>query len=193
MLSLTAPTIQHVETAAPQTPSRDDTALIDQIAVVVLTHNRVHLLQQCVENVLLRTSAATREIVIWDNASTDGTADYLQSLVDPRIRVVASEQEHWPERIRPGIQAHDSPLFHRTGRRRRRRTAGVGPDDAPSVLATSGRRLLGCGSRGRSSRSRVPVPASHSPARVHARGGERGEASQRACRWRLCDDVAGAQ
>jgi GT2 family glycosyltransferase len=69
-----------------------DTALVDQIAVVVLTHNRVHLLQKCVENVLLRTSAATREIVIWDNASTDGTADYLESLDDRRIRVVASEK-----------------------------------------------------------------------------------------------------
>jgi hypothetical protein len=30
------------------------------IAVVVLTHNRVDLLRKCVENVLLRTSDATR-------------------------------------------------------------------------------------------------------------------------------------
>jgi GT2 family glycosyltransferase len=64
----------------------------DTIAVVVLTHNRVHLLRQCVENVLQRTSTATREIVIWDNASTDGTAAYLESLDDPRIRVVRSKE-----------------------------------------------------------------------------------------------------
>lgn len=62
------------------------------IAIVVLTHNRVHLLHKCVENVLLRTSAATREIVIWDNASTDGTAAYLESLDDPRIRVVSHSE-----------------------------------------------------------------------------------------------------
>jgi GT2 family glycosyltransferase len=62
------------------------------IAVVVLTHNRVVLLQKCVENVLLRTSDATREIVIWDNASTDGTGAYLESLDDPRIRVVRSDE-----------------------------------------------------------------------------------------------------
>ena len=62
------------------------------IAVVVLTHNRVHLLQKCVENVLLRTSNATREIVIWDNASPDATPEYLSSLEDPRIRVVQSEK-----------------------------------------------------------------------------------------------------
>jgi GT2 family glycosyltransferase len=58
------------------------------IAVVALTHNRVHLLRRCVENVLGRTSELTTEIVIWDNASTDGTAEYLHALDDPRIRVV---------------------------------------------------------------------------------------------------------
>jgi GT2 family glycosyltransferase len=60
----------------------------DGIAVVVLTHSRLHLLRRCVENVLARTSAATREIVIWNNASTDGTRAYLDALNDARIRVV---------------------------------------------------------------------------------------------------------
>jgi GT2 family glycosyltransferase len=59
-----------------------------RVAVVVLTHNRVHLLRQCVENVLAKTSQQTGEIVIWNNASTDATSDYLESLEDPRIRVV---------------------------------------------------------------------------------------------------------
>jgi GT2 family glycosyltransferase len=63
----------------------------DGIAVVVLTYNRAHLLRKCVENVLLRTSDATREIVIWDNASTDATPEYLASLDDPRIRVIRSD------------------------------------------------------------------------------------------------------
>jgi GT2 family glycosyltransferase len=58
------------------------------IAVVVLTYNRLHLLRQCVENVLARTSSKTTEIVIWNNASDDGTSQYLDSLTDRRIRVV---------------------------------------------------------------------------------------------------------
>lgn len=62
------------------------------IAVVVLTFNRVHLLRRCVENVLQRTSPDTTEIVIWNNASTDGTAAYLDSISDPRIRVVNHEE-----------------------------------------------------------------------------------------------------
>ena len=58
------------------------------IAVVVLTHDRLHLLRQCVENVLARTSELTTEIVIWDNGSSDGTSEYLDGLDDPRVRVV---------------------------------------------------------------------------------------------------------
>src|SRR4051794_13036049 len=34
------------------------------VAVVVLTHDRVHLLRECVENVLMRASPLTSEIVI---------------------------------------------------------------------------------------------------------------------------------
>ena len=76
----------------PEPVEGQDVAPDDGIAIVVLTHNRVHLLQKCVENVLFRTSDATREIVIWDNASTDATREYLESLDDPRIRVVLSEK-----------------------------------------------------------------------------------------------------
>jgi GT2 family glycosyltransferase len=75
------------------------------IAIVVITYNRLHLLRQCVEKVLLRTSEATGEIVIWDNASTDGTADYLDSLDDPRLTVV-----HHPENIGQNAYARAIPL-----------------------------------------------------------------------------------
>jgi O-antigen biosynthesis protein len=62
------------------------------ISVIVLTHNRAHLLKRCVEDVLLRTSPSTEEIVIWNNASEDETSSYLSSLQDPRITVVQNEQ-----------------------------------------------------------------------------------------------------
>jgi GT2 family glycosyltransferase len=60
----------------------------EQIAVVILTCGRVHLLRQCVENVLSKASDATREIIIWSNGATDDTNDYLRSLDDPRVHVV---------------------------------------------------------------------------------------------------------
>jgi GT2 family glycosyltransferase len=65
---------------------------MDTIAIVVVTYNRVHLLRQCVENVLARVSDATSEIIVWDNASPDGTREYLKSLnFDPRVRLVLHE------------------------------------------------------------------------------------------------------
>jgi GT2 family glycosyltransferase len=69
------------------------------IAIVVITHNRVDLLRRCVEDVLARTSDKTKEIVIWDNASVDGTGDYLRGLQEPRVRAV-----HHPENI--GMNAY---------------------------------------------------------------------------------------
>jgi GT2 family glycosyltransferase len=62
------------------------------IAVVVLTYNRLHLLRRCVEDVLLRTSGKTSELVIWNNGSTDGTKEYLETLTDPRLRIVHSAE-----------------------------------------------------------------------------------------------------
>ena len=75
------------------------------IAVVVLTYNRVHLLRQCVERALLRTSETTTEILIWNNASTDGTQAYLDSLTDPRIKVI-----HHPENIGQNAYALAVPM-----------------------------------------------------------------------------------
>lgn len=71
-----------------QTPTADDR----RIAIVVLTHSRVHLLRQCVEHTLARTSPLTTEIVIWDNGSTDGMPACLSLLDDPRIRVVSHSE-----------------------------------------------------------------------------------------------------
>jgi GT2 family glycosyltransferase len=65
----------------------------DTIAIVVVTHNPVHLFRQCVENVLARVSDATTEILIWDNASPDGTREYLSGLdLDRRVRLVLHDE-----------------------------------------------------------------------------------------------------
>ena len=77
------------------------------IAIVLITHNRAHLLRRCVENVLGRTSALTREIVVWDNGSTDGTRAYLATVADDRMRVV-----HHPENI--GMNGYARAVRHTT-------------------------------------------------------------------------------
>jgi GT2 family glycosyltransferase len=81
------------------------------IAVVVITHNREHLLRRCVDDVLLRTSPATREIVIWDNASEDGTAEYLTSISDERIRVVRNDENLGTSAYAPAVALTSSPYI----------------------------------------------------------------------------------
>lgn len=54
-------------------------------AVVIVTYNREKLLRECVRQVIDQTSPADR-IIIVNNASTDGTNDYLEQLSDQEIR-----------------------------------------------------------------------------------------------------------
>lgn len=58
------------------------------ISIILVTYNRLHLLRKCVENVLFRTSDKTREIIIWNNGSTDGTKEYLDDLKEIRLKIV---------------------------------------------------------------------------------------------------------
>ena len=54
----------------------------DTVAVIV-TYNRKNLLAQCIEAVLQQTKSC--DLLIIDNASTDGTGEFLKTLTDPRI------------------------------------------------------------------------------------------------------------
>jgi GT2 family glycosyltransferase len=81
------------------------------IAVVVVTHNRLHLLRRCVDDALLRTSEKTREIVIWDNASDDGTRDYLDDLDEPRIRVVHHHDNIGTNAYRRAFETTNQPYL----------------------------------------------------------------------------------
>lgn len=59
------------------------------ISIGVITYNRLILLKQTIENVLSKTSALTNEIIIWNNASTDGTKNYLESTKhDKRFKII---------------------------------------------------------------------------------------------------------
>src|ERR687898_1002362 len=83
------------------------------IAIVVLTHNRAHLLERCVDDVLLRTSDATKEIVIWDNASDDETNDYLRALAgrDPRVNIVLHSENIGTNAYARAVELTTSPYI----------------------------------------------------------------------------------
>lgn len=81
------------------------------ICVIVLTYNRAHLLPRCVEDVLLRTSDATREIVIWNNASDDETREYLDGLDHPRIKVVHHDMNIGTNAYAEAVKLTSSPYI----------------------------------------------------------------------------------
>ena len=58
------------------------------ISIVLVTFNRLHLLKRSFRDVLSRTSPLTRQIIIWNNNSTDGTGEYLSNSKDKRMHVV---------------------------------------------------------------------------------------------------------
>lgn len=58
------------------------------ISVVIPTHNRLSTLPRAIQSVLGQ-GFPDFELIIVDDGSTDGTAEYLRTLTDPRLRVIA--------------------------------------------------------------------------------------------------------
>jgi GT2 family glycosyltransferase len=63
-------------------------------SVVVVTYNRLRMLERCVSSVLANTTDVEFEVVVWNNASDDGTTEYLDAVAahDPRVRVLHSSE-----------------------------------------------------------------------------------------------------
>ena len=59
------------------------------ITIGIPTYNRVSLLKGCVESALTQ-SYPNVEVVVSNNASTDGTLAFLQSIRDPRLRILTN-------------------------------------------------------------------------------------------------------
>ncbi len=55
-----------------------------RIHLAFITYNRLHYTRKALESIL-RDKDEDFTLTIWDNASTDGTKEYLQTIKDPRI------------------------------------------------------------------------------------------------------------
>ena len=58
---------------------------------VIVTHNRIDLLKECLDCVNSQEIPFSRIIVV-DNHSSDGTKEYLDKIGDPRYIVIHSEK-----------------------------------------------------------------------------------------------------
>ena len=84
------------------------------LSVVIPVYNGMPYLRDTVESVLPQLTSAM-ELIIRDNASTDGTAAYLASLADPRIRIIrcaetVSAGQNWSTVCRLAAGTHTKVL-----------------------------------------------------------------------------------
>ncbi len=62
-----------------------------RVSVVIPTRNRIDLLPRTLGSVLAQRDVEL-EVIVVDEASTDGTAEYIQGLRDPRLTVIRHER-----------------------------------------------------------------------------------------------------
>jgi FkbM family methyltransferase len=72
-------------------------------SIVILTHNQLEYTRQCVDSIRRYTDEAY-ELIFVDNASTDGTGDYLRSLSGVKV-ITNPENRGFPAAANQGIQA----------------------------------------------------------------------------------------
>ncbi len=87
---------RHVSPGFARRIRRYDPATMPEASVLLITYNRIKMLRECLGSLLQNTLGDNYEIVVWNNASVDGTKEYLDELAatHPQMRVV-----HHPENV----------------------------------------------------------------------------------------------
>src|SRR5262245_41042530 len=73
-----------------------------KFSIVIPAYNRMESLPRAVASVLAQTEKDI-ELIVVDEASTDGTQDYLATLGDPRVRAIGRDPDGAPRRL--GVSA----------------------------------------------------------------------------------------
>ncbi len=81
-----------------------------QVSMVLPTYNHLRFLPQAVGSVLSQ-SFTDFELIIVNDGSTDGTGAYLDTLKDPRVRVIHQANKHLPEALNAGFRAAHGDLL----------------------------------------------------------------------------------
>jgi GT2 family glycosyltransferase len=73
-------------------------------SIIVLTYNKLEFTQQCIESVRTFTSPSSYELIVVDNASSDGTIAWLRNQADIRL-ISNAENRGFPAGCNQGIAA----------------------------------------------------------------------------------------
>ncbi|GEM_PF-326170 len=69
-------------------------SLTPRASIIVVTHNNLKFTQDCLESLFNHTDYLNYEVIVVDNASTDGTPDYLQELFTHQSNLVLLFNDH---------------------------------------------------------------------------------------------------
>ncbi len=61
--------------------------IFPHVSIVILAYNNLDLTRRCIESILNYTTYPSFDVIIIDNASTDGTWEYLETIQDSRVRI----------------------------------------------------------------------------------------------------------
>lgn len=91
---LAAATVDEVLAWPLPSPAGEGRAVPPRASVIVVTYNNLVFNRLCLESVILNTSGPAYELVVVDNGSTDGTAEYLEGLaaLHPAVRVLRNSE-----------------------------------------------------------------------------------------------------
>jgi glycosyltransferase involved in cell wall biosynthesis/2-polyprenyl-3-methyl-5-hydroxy-6-metoxy-1,4-benzoquinol methylase len=81
-----------------------------RVSVVLPTHNHLKFLPRAIESILSQTFS-NFELIIVNDGSTDGTREYLDTLKDPRIRVIHQDNKHLPEALNAAFRTTHGDLL----------------------------------------------------------------------------------
>ncbi len=84
------------------------------LSTIILSWNRAHLLRRTIESYLATTVGEATELFVVDNASSDGSVEYLKSLaaVEPRLRTIFLSDNHGGEAYNEVIPLTSGALVH---------------------------------------------------------------------------------
>lgn len=68
---------------------------VPKVSIIVLTYNNLELNKKCIQSILDKTAYPLYELIVVDNASTDGTREYLEELQKqkvPKVKVILNDE-----------------------------------------------------------------------------------------------------
>lgn len=83
------------------------------ISIIITNYNYAGFLQRCIDSCLTQRASFSFEVLVVDDGSTDQSLDVIDSIVDPRLRVIKRQNAGIEKAANAGISAAAGEFFVR--------------------------------------------------------------------------------